>query len=56
MIDNQPRWMFCLIEKKYRRDNFDCGYPDLNEYLKKYARQNHHTESDAAALSNSRND
>jgi ribosomal protein S18 acetylase RimI-like enzyme len=41
MANNEPRWDFVPIEKKYQRDTFDCGYPILNEYLKKYARQNH---------------
>ncbi|MEQ9373025.1 MAG: hypothetical protein RIG63_28990 [Coleofasciculus chthonoplastes F3-SA18-01] len=27
--------------KRYQRDTFDCGCRVLNEYLKKYARQNH---------------
>jgi GNAT superfamily N-acetyltransferase len=41
MTDSEQRWHFLPIEKKYRRDSFDCGYQVLNEYLKKYARQNH---------------
>ncbi len=28
------------LEKLHKRDLFDCGEPELNEYLKKYARQN----------------
>jgi GNAT superfamily N-acetyltransferase len=39
--DTDMRWSFVPIEKKYQRDTFDCGYPILNDYLKKYARQNH---------------
>ncbi|MBW4670835.1 MAG: GNAT family N-acetyltransferase [Cyanomargarita calcarea GSE-NOS-MK-12-04C] len=39
--DRDIRWSFVPIEKKYQRDTFDCGYPILNDYLKKYARQNH---------------
>ncbi|MGL4618925.1 GNAT family N-acetyltransferase [Chroococcidiopsis sp.] len=39
--DVERRWDFLPIDKKYQRDSFDCGYPVLNEYLKKYARQNH---------------
>ncbi|MCL1474516.1 hypothetical protein [Argonema antarcticum] len=34
-------WIFCPIDGSVRRVNFDCGIPELNEYLKKYARQNH---------------
>jgi len=29
------------IAKNHERAAFDCGYPILNEYLKRYARQNH---------------
>ncbi|MBW4597226.1 MAG: GNAT family N-acetyltransferase [Brasilonema angustatum HA4187-MV1] len=39
--DREARWTFVPIEKKHQRDSFDCGYPILNDYLKKYARQNH---------------
>jgi GNAT superfamily N-acetyltransferase len=39
--ESETRWKFFPIDKKYQRDNFDCGYPILNDYLKKYARQNH---------------
>jgi hypothetical protein len=35
------RWNFPPIDKKYQKDSFDCGYPGLNDYLKKFARQNH---------------
>jgi GNAT superfamily N-acetyltransferase len=41
MTSSERRWNFAPIEKKYKKDFFDCGYPVLNEYLKKYARQNH---------------
>lgn len=39
--DSGARWNFLPIDKKYQRDSFDCGYPVLNDYLKKYARANH---------------
>jgi len=39
--DREAKWNFLPIDKKYQRDKFDCGYPVLNDYLKKYARQNH---------------
>ncbi|HBE18062.1 MAG TPA: GNAT family N-acetyltransferase [Cyanobacteria bacterium UBA11149] len=39
--DGEVTWNFLPIDKKYQRDEFDCGYSVLNEYLKKYARQNH---------------
>lgn len=34
-------WNFLPIEKKHNRQDFDCGESELNQYLKKYARQNH---------------
>ncbi len=34
-------WNFDSIAKHHQKDGFDCGYFVLNEYLKKYARQNH---------------
>ena len=34
-------WIICSIEDpRAIRDNFDCGIPELNEYLQKYAKQN----------------
>ena len=33
-------WIFCPIDDSCQRDTFDCGIPELNEYLKQYARQN----------------
>ncbi|MEH1784086.1 GNAT family N-acetyltransferase [Nostoc sp.] len=39
--DSEAKWNFVPIDKKHRRDTFDCGYAILNDYLKKYARQNH---------------
>lgn len=29
-----------FLDKKHRRENFDCGEESLNDFLKKYARQN----------------
>lgn len=34
-------WIFKPIDNSVNRDNFDCGVPELNDYLKKYAKQNH---------------
>ena len=31
---------FIPLEKKHNRKDFDCGNRELNEYLKRYARQN----------------
>lgn len=39
--DSGTRWNFLPIDKIFQRDSFDCGYSALNDYLKKYARQNH---------------
>ncbi len=33
----QKRWNFFPIQKEYQREHFDCGYPVLNGYIKKYA-------------------
>jgi predicted GNAT family N-acyltransferase len=34
-------WIFCSIDdSRVIRDNFNCGVPELNQYLQKYARQN----------------
>ena len=33
-------WKFIPLEKKHDRKDFDCGNRELNEYLKRYARQN----------------
>jgi hypothetical protein len=36
------KWIFCPIDdQRVKRENFDCGVGELNEYLQKYARQNH---------------
>jgi predicted GNAT family N-acyltransferase len=37
----EQQWNFVSIDKKYCRDHFDCGNPVLNDYLKRYASQNH---------------
>ena len=29
------------IARRHNRNGFDCGSPELNEYLDRYARQNH---------------
>lgn len=34
-------WIFLPLDGSVNRDKFDCGNSDLNDYLKKYARQNH---------------
>lgn len=37
MTDN---WQIVTLTKSHRRDSFDCGDDELNEYLRKFARQN----------------
>ena len=39
-------WQDLALSRDHDRKNFDCGEPALNDYLAKYARQNH--ESGAA--------
>jgi predicted GNAT family N-acyltransferase len=38
---SEKKWNFVPIHKKYQRNHFDCGYPALDDYIKKYAKQNH---------------
>jgi ribosomal protein S18 acetylase RimI-like enzyme len=38
---SEKKWNFVPIHKKYQRDHFDCGYLALEDYIKKYAKQNH---------------
>jgi GNAT superfamily N-acetyltransferase len=40
-MNSKRKWTFVPIHKKYQREHFDCGYPSLDDYLKKYAKQNH---------------
>ena len=39
--DLLPVWREEPIGRNHNRRNFDCGEPALNEYLSRYARQNH---------------
>lgn len=34
-------WREEAISRRHDRRNFDCGSPELNDYLRRYARQNH---------------
>ncbi len=38
---NTPSWREWPIGREHDRAGFDCGSPDLNDYLQRYARQNH---------------
>lgn len=40
MESNSSRWDFIPLEKKHKRQEFDCGNDQLNQYLRRYARQN----------------
>lgn len=33
-------WRVHLLDKSFNTDSFDCGVPQLNDYLQKYAKQN----------------
>lgn len=34
-------WIELAITRQHERDAFDCGVTELNEYLRRFARQNH---------------
>lgn len=36
-----PAWHEEAIAKRHDRNAFDCGDPDLNDFLRRYARQSH---------------
>jgi GNAT superfamily N-acetyltransferase len=36
-----PQWREEPIGRQHDRTGFDCGSPELNDYLQRYARQNH---------------
>ena len=36
-----PQWRFISITQKPELQSFDCGIPELNDYLRKFADQNH---------------
>ncbi len=36
-------WHICLLDSSFQRESFDCGNENLNEWIKKYAGQNHRT-------------
>jgi hypothetical protein len=40
-----PQWREEPISRDHDRGAFDCGSPELNEYLRRYARQNHDSGS-----------
>jgi len=40
-LSNTDKWIFSPLNDSLSREEFDCGNERLNEYLKKYAYQNH---------------
>lgn len=42
-VTDPPGWREEPIARRHDRKSFDCGSPELNEYLDRYARQNHET-------------
>ncbi|MBF0287567.1 MAG: GNAT family N-acetyltransferase [SAR324 cluster bacterium] len=45
MVNNLPLSVPAPIDNTHDTSAFDCGVPALNNYLKKYAIQNHHSGS-----------
>lgn len=39
-MESSSRWDFVPLEKRHRRKEFDCGNDELNQYIRRYARQN----------------
>jgi GNAT superfamily N-acetyltransferase len=42
-VPETSAWREEPISRRHDRKSFDCGSPELNEYLDRYARQNHET-------------
>jgi GNAT superfamily N-acetyltransferase len=40
-VKSAPAWREAALTRHHDRSSFDCGVPALNEYLRRYARQNH---------------
>ena len=38
MVD---KWIFCALDRSLEKQSFDCGVVELNDYLHRYASQNH---------------
>ena len=49
-------WVEEPIAKRHDRDSFDCGEPDLNEFLRKHARQSHERGAAKTFLAVARSD
>lgn len=37
---NNMKWVISPLDGTFGKSHFDCGYPQLNDFLKKYASQN----------------
>jgi GNAT superfamily N-acetyltransferase len=42
-VSSAPIWHEFPLSREHDRASFDCGVTTLNEYLQRYARQNHET-------------
>lgn len=51
-----PDWREEPIGKQHDRDSFDCGDSDLNEFLRRYARQSHDKGASKTFLAISKDD
>jgi GNAT superfamily N-acetyltransferase len=51
-----PDWFEEPISKKRNRGSFDCGEPELNEFLRRHARQSHDKGAAKTFLAISRSD
>jgi len=40
-VSDRIGWREEAISRRHDRKNFNCGSPELNDYLRRYARQNH---------------
>jgi hypothetical protein len=40
-VVDSHRWREEALTRRHDRAGFDCGLPALNDYLQRYARQNH---------------
>lgn len=51
-----PDWREEAIGKQHARDSFDCGEIELNEYLRRFARQSHEKGASKTFVAVSKND
>jgi len=53
---NTPDWREDPIARAHDRSGFDCGSPELNDFLRRYARQNHESGGAKTFVFTPRND